>query len=342
MEPSHDIPLALKPNDFKNDQNIKWCPGCGDYAVLSSVIKALSELKLRKENVAFISGVGCSSRFPYYLDTFGFHTIHGRAPAVASGLKISNPDISVWVISGDGDSLAIGGNHFIHAIRRNINMNLILFNNRIYGLTKGQYSPTSERGKITRSSTHGTIESPFMPGELALGAGSSFFARVADTNVKLMTQIMIQAEKHQGFSLVEVLQNCPIFNDKTYDDLTKKNLKHENQLILEDGKPMIFGKEENKGIRLNGLNLEVVTIGKDGIKESDILVHDETEKSSVLHYMLLHMKLPGFPVAMGVIRNVKAKVYDQELHSQINFEKENTKFDSLNDLFLSGNTFKIN
>ena len=342
MEDSVETICALKPKDFANDQEVKWCPGCGDYAVLNAVKKALSELNLRKEDVAFISGIGCSSRFPYYIDTFGFHTIHGRAAAVASGLKISNPDISVWIISGDGDSLAIGGNHFIHAIRRNIDMNLILFNNQIYGLTKGQYSPTSEQGKVTRSSPHGTIENPFMPGELALGSGSSFYARVPDTNVKLMTQIMIDAEKHKGFSLVEVLQNCVIFNDNTHSEFTQKDLREDNQLILEHGKPMIYGKEFNKGIRLNGLELEAVTIGENGIKESDILIHNAKEKSSVLHYMLLQMKLPEFPIAMGIIRDVDNMVYDHELYNQINVEKQTTKFKSLNDLFLSGNTFEIN
>jgi 2-oxoglutarate ferredoxin oxidoreductase subunit beta len=332
----------LKPKDFASDQEVKWCPGCGDYAVLSAVQRALAELELKKEDVTFVSGIGCSSRFPYYVDTFGFHTIHGRAAAIATGVKVANPNLSVWVVSGDGDSLAIGGNHFIHAIRRNVNMNLILFNNEIYGLTKGQYSPTSERGKVTKSSPHGTVEDPFNPAELALGAQSSFFARVPDTDVKLMTSIMVGAEKHQGLSLVEVLQNCVIFNDKVHAAITGKESKADNQLILEHGKPMLFGAENNKGLRLKGLELEVVSIGENGVTEADILVHDETLESPILHIMLSRMKLPEFPIAMGVIRNVNKNVYDQALHAQRDNEMANSKFGSLNDLFLSGNTFKVN
>lgn len=331
----------FKPKDYASDQEVKWCPGCGDYAIINAVQKAFSELNLKKEKVAIISGIGCSSRFPYYMDTYGFHTIHGRPAAVATGVKLANPELSVWMISGDGDSLAIGGNHFIHAVRRNININLILFNNEIYGLTKGQYSPTSERGKITKSSPFGTVESPFSVGELVLGAQGQFYARVPDTDVKLMTQVIIEAEKHQGLSLVEVLQNCVIFNDKTHAEITNKENKANNQLILEHGKPMLFGENNNKGIRLNGLELEVVTIGENGITESDILVHDATTKSNVLHNMLIQMKLPEFPIAMGVIRNTEASVFDKEFTSQITNQQETSKFKSLDDLFLSGNTFTI-
>lgn len=335
------LQCPLKPKDFASDQEVKWCPGCGDYAVLNAVQKALSELNVKKEDVTFISGIGCSSRFPYYMDTYGFHTIHGRAAAIATGVKVANPNLSVWVISGDGDSLAIGGNHFIHAVRRNINMNLILFNNEIYGLTKGQYSPTSERGKVTKSSPHGTVEDPFNPAELALGAQSSFYARVPDTDVKLMTNVMIKAEKHQGLSLVEVLQNCVIFNDKVHAAITGKETKADNQLILEHGQPMLFGVDKTKGLRLNGLELEVVTLGENGITEKDILVHDETMANPTLHYMLARMRLPELPIAMGVIRNVGKNVYDKALHEQIKSEKTNSKYKNLNDLFLSGNTFKV-
>ncbi len=336
------IQCPLKPKDFASDQEVKWCPGCGDYAVLNAVQRALSELKLKKEDVTFISGIGCSSRFPYYMDTYGFHTIHGRAAAIATGVKVANPALSVWVVSGDGDSLAIGGNHFIHALRRNVNMNLILFNNEIYGLTKGQYSPTSERGKVTKSSPHGTVEDPFNPAELALGAQSSFYARVPDTDVKLMTATLIAAEKHQGLSLVEVLQNCVIFNDDVHAAITNKETKADNQLILEQGKPMLFGLDNKKGLRLKGLDLEVVTIGENGVAESDILVHDETLANPTLHGMLVRMRLPDFPIAMGVVRNVNRNVYDKALHLQIEDEKKNSRYKSLNDLFLSGNTFKIN
>ncbi|MCB9173746.1 MAG: 2-oxoacid:ferredoxin oxidoreductase subunit beta [Flavobacteriales bacterium] len=335
------LQCPLKPKDFASDQEVKWCPGCGDYAVLNAVQKALSELNVKKEDVTFVSGIGCSSRFPYYMDTYGFHTIHGRAAAIATGVKVANPNLSVWVISGDGDSLAIGGNHFIHAVRRNVNMNLILFNNEIYGLTKGQYSPTSERGKVTKSSPHGTVEDPFNPAELALGAQSSFYARVPDTDVKLMTNVMISAEKHQGLSLVEVLQNCVIFNDKVHAAITGKDTKADNQLILEHGQPMLFGIDKTKGLRLNGLELEVVTLGEKGITEKDILVHDETIVNPTLHYMLARMRLPELPIAMGVIRNVGKNVYDKALHEQIKSEKTNSKYKNLNDLFLSGNTFKV-
>jgi len=331
----------LKAKDYKSDQEVKWCPGCGDYAVLNAVQKTLADLEIPKEKATFISGIGCSSRFPYYMGSYGFHTIHGRAAGIATGTKIANPDLSVWMISGDGDSLAIGGNHFIHAIRRNINFNLLLFNNQIYGLTKGQYSPTSELGKVTKSSPHGTVEEPFSPGELALGARSNFFARVPDSDVKMMVQVFKDAERHRGCSLVEILQNCVIFNDKTHTLLTDKETKADNQLFLEHGKPMLFGKERNKGLRLNGLALEVVTIGENGITEADILVHNAETENSVLHSMLVQLSLPEFPVALGVIRNVKATTYDEALHNQRASEKENSKFKTLDDLFLSGNTFEV-
>ena len=333
--------IFLKPKEYASNQEVKWCPGCGDYAILNAAQKAFSELNLQKKDIAIISGIGCSSRFPYYMDTYGFHTIHGRAAAVATGVKLANPGLSIWVISGDGDSLAIGGNHLIHAVRRNINMNLILFNNEIYGLTKGQHSPTTERGKITKSAPYGTIENPFSVGELALGAQSSFFARVPDTDVKLMTQVMIEAEKHNGFSLIEVLQNCVIFNDKTYAAITDKESKMNNQLILEHGKPMLFGENNSKGIRLNGLELEVVTLGENRMTEDDILMHDATAKSPVLHYMLTQMKLPDFPIAMGVIRNTNASVFDDEFFAQMKAQQESSTFLTLNDLFLSGQTFEI-
>ncbi|MBE2246151.1 MAG: 2-oxoacid:ferredoxin oxidoreductase subunit beta [Candidatus Competibacteraceae bacterium] len=330
-----------KPKDYASDQEVKWCPGCGDYAILNAVQRALAELNIDKKDVVFVSGIGCSSRFPYYMDTYGFHTIHGRAAAVATGVKLANPALSVWIVSGDGDSLAIGGNHFIHAIRRNLNMNLIVFNNQIYGLTKGQFSPTSERGKITKSSPHGTLETPFNTGELALGAKSTFFARVPDTDIKLMTQVMIEAENHNGFSLVEVYQNCVIFNDKAHAAITAKENKANAQLILEHGKPMLFGLDNQFGIRLNGLELEVVKLGENDITINDILVHDAYTPSSALHYMLIQMSAPDFPVAMGVIRNVSGPVFDQDLHQQIEHQKQSSKFNSLNELFLSGNTFNI-
>jgi len=332
---------TLNPKEYASHQEIKWCPGCGDYAILNAVQKTLSQLNIPKEKVTFISGIGCSSRFPYYMGSYGFHTIHGRAAGIATGVKIANPELSVWMISGDGDSLAIGGNHFIHAIRRNVDFNLLLFNNQIYGLTKGQYSPTSERGKVTKSSPHGTIEDPFSPGELAIGAQSKFFARVPAADIKLMVEVMKQAEQHRGLSVIEILQNCVIFNDKTHELITDKETKADNQLVLEDGKPMIFGKEKNKGLRLNGLELEVVTIGENGITEADILVHNATTESSTLHFMLVNMKIPAFPIALGVIRSVKATTYNDALYQQRQHEMNNAKFNSLDDLFLSGNTFEV-
>lgn len=342
METATDtMECPLKPKDYKSDQEVKWCPGCGDYAVLSAVQKTLSELEIPKEKAAFISGIGCSSRFPYYMNSYGFHTIHGRPAPIATGVKIANPDLSVWTISGDGDSLAIGGNHFIHAVRRNIDLNLLLFNNQIYGLTKGQYSPTSELGKVTKSSPHGTVEEPFNPGELAIGANSKFFARVVDTDIKSMVKVFKQAEQHKGFSVVEILVNCVIFNDKTYANLTGKDTKIDNQLMLEHGQPMLFGADNSKGLRLNGLELEVVTIGENGITEADILVHDAETENKTLQYMLTEMKLPEFPVALGVIRGVKATSYDEALHAQREHEMNNSKYNSLNDLFLGGDTFKV-
>ena len=335
------IQPLLKPKDYASDQEVKWCPGCGDYAVLNAMQRAFSELNLKKEDIAIISGIGCSSRFPYYVDTFGFHTIHGRPAAIATGVKLANPDLSVWVITGDGDCLAIGGNHFIHAVRRNVNMNLILFNNQIYGLTKGQYSPTTVLGKITKSSPYGTIESPFSVGTLALGAGGHFFARVPDTDVKLMAQVMVEAEKHKGLSVIEVLQNCVIFNDETFAEITNKETKKDHQLVLEHGKPMLFGENNSKGIRLNGLELEVVVLGENGITEQDILVHDASPQSNTLHNMLAQMELPAFPVALGVIRNTEAVVFDEEFSEQIKSSQQKTAFASLDELFRSGNTFEI-
>lgn len=335
------LQCLYKPKEYASDQEVKWCPGCGDYAIINAVQKAFSELNLKKEDVAIISGIGCSSRFPYYMDTYGFHTIHGRPAAIASGVKLANPDLSVWIVSGDGDSLAIGGNHFIHLIRRNINVNLLLFNNEIYGLTKGQHSPTTKKGLHTKSAPFGTIENPFNVGELVLGAQGQFYARVPDTDVKLMTKVFVESEKHQGTSIVEILQNCVIFNDDTHASITAKENKANNQLILEHGKPMLFGDNNSKGLRLNGLELEVVTIGENGITETAILVHDAHCKSTVLHNMLIQMKNPDLPVAMGVIRDVDASVYDVEFHGQINANKEEARFKKVDDLFFSGNTFEI-
>jgi len=329
------------PKDFKSDQEVRWCPGCGDHAVLSSVQRALAELGVPKEKVAFVSGIGCSSRFPYYMNTYGFHGIHGRASAIASGLKIANPELSVWQITGDGDALAIGGNHFIHVVRRNININIILFNNEIYGLTKGQYSPTSERGLITKTSPFGTVEEPFSVGELVIGAKGKFFARTLDSNVSLSTQIYIEAAKHKGTSVVEVLQNCVIFNDGIHETVTGKEVRDDRTLILKHGEPMIFGKGSDKGLILDGLKLRVVKLGENGITEKNILIHDATEANPGIQYMLANMRYPEYPVALGVIRAVPGPTYENDVENQIAEVGKISKIKKMDDLLNSGSVWKV-
>ena len=331
----------LTNKDFTSDQEVRWCPGCGDYTILRAMQKALPGLEKKKEDFVFISGIGCSSRFPYYMNTYGFHTIHGRAPAFATGVKLANPKLSVWQITGDGDALAIGGNHFIHALRRNIDINILLFNNEIYGLTKGQFSPTSKKGIKTKSNPHGTTDEPFSPSDLAIGAQGSFFARVVDTNPKLMQKIFTEAEEHRGTSLIEILQNCVIFNDKTFAAITGKEVKQNAQLILEDGKPMLFGAEMNKGIVLNGFKLEVVAVGENGVTEKDILVHDEKEEDPTLHAMLARMRPPEFPASLGIIRAVRRSTFDEGLLNQLEYEKENAKFKTVDELLKSGETWEV-
>jgi len=327
--------------DFKSDQEVRWCPGCGDHAVLSSVQRALADMGIPKEKFAFISGIGCSSRFPYYMDTYGFHSIHGRASAIASGVKTANPDLSVWQITGDGDALAIGGNHFIHAIRRNIDINIILFNNEIYGLTKGQYSPTSTKGLVTKTSPFGTVEEPFSVGELVIGAKGKFFARTVDTNIALSTQIYSEAAKHNGTSVIEVLQNCVIFNDGIHDVVADKEVRDDRTVILKHGQPMIFGKNGDKGLILEGLKLKVVTIGENGITKDKILVHDAVEPNPGIQYMLANMRYPEYPVALGVIRSVESVTYDKSLHNQINELKKSSKIKCMDDLLMSGSTWNV-
>ena len=327
--------------DFKSDQEVRWCPGCGDHAVLNSVHRALAELDIPKEKFTFISGIGCSSRFPYYMDTYGFHSIHGRASAISTGVKTSNPDLSVWQITGDGDALAIGGNHFIHAIRRNVDINIILFNNEIYGLTKGQYSPTSVKGLVTKTSPFGTVEDPFSVGELVIGARGKFFARTIDANVALSTQIYIEAAKHNGTSVIEVLQNCVIFNDGIHDLVAGKEVRDDRTLILKHGQPMIFGKENDKGLILDGLKLKVVKIGENGITEKNILVHDAIEANPGIQYMLAHMSYPEYPVALGVIRSVPGPTYDRSVNEQIAFVQKTAKIKCMDDLLMSGSTWKV-
>jgi len=327
--------------DFVSDQEVKWCAGCGDFSILSAVQNALPEMGVNKEDFVFVSGIGCSSRFPYYVDTYGVHSLHGRAAAIASGVKVANPRLSVWMMTGDGDSMAIGGNHFIHILRRNIDVNIVLFNNRIYGLTKGQYSPTTPLGHVTKTSPYGTIEHPFKPGELAMGAEGTFFARAVDTNPKMMKEIFIEAEKHKGTSLVEVLQNCVIFNNKIHQTITAKDVREDHQVYLKHGEKMIFGKEKNKGIVLEGLKLKAVTIGEDGYTMDDILVHDAHDTDPTMAFLLARMSLPELPVAMGVIRAFKTVVYDIALEEQVAQVKANSKIKNMNDLVNSGNTFSL-
>jgi 2-oxoglutarate ferredoxin oxidoreductase subunit beta len=329
------------PKDFKSDQEVRWCPGCGDHAVLNSVQKALTELGIPKEKFAFVSGIGCSSRFPYYMDTYGFHGIHGRAAAIATGVKAANPELSVWEITGDGDALAIGGNHFIHAIRRNIDINIILFNNEIYGLTKGQYSPTSEKGIVTKTSPFGTVEEPFSVGELVVGAKGKFFARTIDTNVSLSTQIYVEAAKHKGTSVVEVLQNCVIFNDAIHEVVTGREVRDDRTIILKHGEPMIFGKENDKGLMLDGLKIKVVKLGENGITAKNLLVHDAKEANPGIQYMLANMRYPEYPVALGVIRSVEAHTYETDLADQIKSVQKDAKIKCMDDLLVSGSVWKV-
>lgn len=334
-------PFQFSPKDFKSNQEVRWCPGCGDHAVLNSVQRALTELGIPKEKFAFISGIGCSSRFPYYMDTYGFHGIHGRASAIASGVKIANPELSVWQITGDGDALAIGGNHFIHVIRRNIDINIILFNNEIYGLTKGQYSPTSRKGLVTKTSPFGSLEEPFSVGELVIGAKGKFIARTIDTNINLSTQIYIEAAKHKGTSVIEVLQNCVIFNDGIHDDVAGKDVRDDRTIILRHGEPMIFGKNNDKGLILDGLKLREVKLGENGMTEKSLLVHDSHEANPGMQYMLANMRYPEYPVALGVIRAVPGKTYETAMEEQIDYVKKSAKIRCMDDLLTSGNVWKV-
>jgi 2-oxoglutarate ferredoxin oxidoreductase subunit beta len=300
--------------------------------------KALPEMGVKKEDVVFISGIGCSSRFPYYMNTYGIHSIHGRAPGIASGVKLANPDLSVWVVTGDGDSMAIGGNHFIHVLRRNIDLNIVMFNNEIYGLTKGQFSPTSLIGQKTKSSPYGNTQPPFSPGELALGANARFFARIGGNVPKDITKILIEAHKFKGTSLVEVLQNCVIFNDGCYTQFTDKAVKEDKQIYLEHGKPMIFGKNRNKGLVLNGLKLEVVAIGENGITQEDLLVHNAKEQDPTMHQMLVRLE---YPLATGIIRSFNDATLEERENALTEQVKANSKFKKADDLFFAGETYEV-
>jgi len=330
---------TLTRQDFVSDQDVRWCPGCGDYAILSQVQKLFPTLGIPKEKFLIVSGIGCSSRFPYYMDTYGFHSIHGRAPALASGAKIANPDLSVWVVTGDGDAMSIGGNHFIHVLRRNIDMNILMFNNRIYGLTKGQYSPTSEVGKITKSTPMGSLDYPFNPPQLALGASGTFIARTIDREQKHMGPILEEAHKHKGTSFVEIYQNCNIFNDGAFSDLTEKETKAETQLLLEQGEPMIFGAEKNKGLILDGSNFKVVKLGSD-YNANDILKHDKEDKNLAMLLSEITYN-PELPVPIGILYQETKSTYEEMMTNQIQDAKISKGSADLEKLFFGTNSWVV-
>jgi len=308
--------IQLTRKDFVSDQEVRWCPGCGDYSILAQTQKTMPDFGYPKEKIVFISGIGCSGRLPYYMNTYGFHTIHGRAPTLATGLKAARPDLMVWVITGDGDALSIGGNHVLHSMRRNVDLKLVMFNNRIYGLTKGQASPTSEMGKRTKSSPEGTIDHPVIPLSIALAAEATFVARSVDTHTEHLQTTLERAGRHHGSAFIEVLQNCNIFNDGAYREFTDREVREDRMLVLQDGQPMIFGKDRDRGIRLRGLQPEVVQLG-DGVTEADLLVHDEAAPDPYLAFMLSRMWWPDFPVPVGVFRDVSRPTHDELLMAQI-------------------------
>jgi len=332
--------LDLKPQDFASDQDIRWCPGCGDYSILAQMKKVLPTLGVPPEKMVFVSGIGCSSRFPYYMNTYGIHSIHGRAPAVASGLKISRPDLTVWVITGDGDGLSIGGNHLMHCIRRNMDLKIILFNNRIYGLTKGQYSPTSPLGQVTKSTPGGSIDNPIHPLSLAIGCEATFVARSIDVNIKHLGMVLKRAAEHRGTSFVEVYQNCNVFNDGAFEWATDRQTKLDSVVELEHGKPLIFGKNRDRGIRLNGLQPEIVQLGK-GISEDDLVFHDEKLTEPTLAYLLSRMRHPEFPEPIGIFRDVERPIYDQQIEAQIAETRAKRGPGNLEALFNSGDTWTV-
>ena len=329
---------ALTRKDFVSDQEVRWCPGCGDYAILAQVQKIMPEFGIARENIVFISGIGCASRFPYYMNTYGFHTIHGRAPAVATGLKVTRPDLDVWVVTGDGDGLSIGGNHLIHCLRRNVDMKILLFNNRIYGLTKGQYSPTSEVGKVTKSTPAGSVDFPFNPITIALGAHASFVCRTVDVEQKHLGDMLKRAHAHRGSSYMEILQNCNIFNDGAFNELSDKQIKADHQLVMEHGKPLIFGKNKDKGIRMNGQRAEVVQLGN-GVTDKDLVVHDETNLA--LSFMLANFE-PPLPTPIGVFYAVARPTFDGAVNQQLEEAKNKQGPGDLQSLLNRGDTWTVN
>ncbi len=342
MTPQDREPTAaLTKKDFQSDQEVRWCPGCGDYAILKAVQSVLPTLGVPKEKFVFVSGIGCSSRFPYYMNTFGFHGIHGRGTAIATGIKAANPDLEVWVITGDGDGLSIGGNHFIHLLRRNIDIKVLLFNNRIYGLTKGQFSPTSEKHKVTRSTPFGSIDRPFNPIALALGAGATFVARSVDIYAKHLQDVLSRAAHHQGSAFVEIYQNCNIFNDGAFDYMTAREIRGDNEVDLQHGKPLVFGRGADKGIRAKGCaQLEVVELGG-GVGPEDLLVHDESATPAALAYLLSQIGHPEFPTPIGVFRCVQEPTFESDLHGQIRSIMDAKGEGNLEELLRAGDIWTV-
>lgn len=327
--------------DYKNGQSVRWCAGCGDHAILNVLHKAMAEVGVPPHMTAVISGIGCSSRLPYYMNTYGFHTIHGRAAAVATGFKVANPEMTVWQVSGDGDGLAIGGNHFIHAVRRNIDINLLLFNNKIYGLTKGQYSPTSARGFVSKSSPYGTTEDPFIPAELVFGARGNFFARSIDVDLPTAQEVMVAAARHKGTSVVEMLQNCVIFNNGIHNYITDREFRAERTIHLRHGEKMLFGKDNTRGLVRDGFLLKAVEVGKDGYTIDDVLVHDAHTPSNFLHQQLAMMDGYSLPLAVGVIRDVESSVYNEEVDRQVEEVRAKKGFSCLRDMILAGEHWEV-
>jgi 2-oxoglutarate ferredoxin oxidoreductase subunit beta len=346
MSSSAESP-KLTRKDFVSDQDVRWCPGCGDYAILAQVQKVMPELGVPRENIVFVSGIGCSSRFPYYMNTYGFHSIHGRAPALATGIKLARPELSVWIVTGDGDGLSIGGNHLIHILRRNLDVNILLFNNEVYGLTKGQYSPTSRLGQVTKSSPMGSIDHPFDTAALALGAGATFVARTVDVEQKHLQSVLHAAVAHKGTSFVEILQNCPIFNDGVFSDVTADAGRAYRQLLLEDGKPMVFGPEDDRrGIRLGGgLRPEVVKVDEEEGVGDDILVHDVSNGANSFFLASLDWQNPAspslMPVPLGVLRAVDRPTYDESVYDQIDAARDQGSAGDFDRLFATGDSWVV-
>ena len=335
--------LKLTAKDFSTDQDVRWCPGCGDYAILKSVQRTMPDIGVAKENIVFVSGIGCSSRFPYYMDTYGFHSIHGRAPAIASGLKVARPELSVWVITGDGDGLSIGGNHLLHALRRNVDLNIILFNNQIYGLTKGQYSPTSQQATRSPSTPMGSIDYPVNPLGFATGANATFIARCIDVDAKNLAKLLARAAAHKGGAIIEVLQNCPVFNDDVWAPIADRKVKADRTIWLEDGKPLRFGANNEKGIRLNaGLEIEIVEVGDAAgqCPESELLVHRENG-SQAYHYLLSQMRYPDFPMPLGVFRAIEKTPYDELAAAQVAQARKEKGEGDIVKLLHSGMTWQV-